>query len=127
MIVADIQGVEDLFTDPQVHTSDGQGYGQGNLGAWGVHTFLCSHICNEICGALGLHPPRIESAVVEVVCPAGAQPGEFIQQFIKGPDGQVHDWTVPMDALPGRSYRQEVLVVAVADRATAPRRVSHHE
>jgi elongation factor 2 kinase len=27
----DIQGVGDLYTDPQIHTLDGQGYGDGNL------------------------------------------------------------------------------------------------
>ncbi|KAL1230317.1 Eukaryotic elongation factor 2 kinase [Trichinella spiralis] len=32
LIVVDIQGVGDLYTDPQIHTSDGIGYGDGNLG-----------------------------------------------------------------------------------------------
>ena len=120
MIVCDIQGVEDLFTDPQVHTSDGKGYGQGNLGVWGVHTFLCSHTCNEICAALGLPPPRIEEAVIEVECPPGVRPGERLEQYLEGPDGQLHDWQVPMDAMVGSRYRQLVKVVAEADRAVCP-------
>jgi hypothetical protein len=30
-LCVDIQGVGDLYTDPQIHTLDGQGYGDGNL------------------------------------------------------------------------------------------------
>lgn len=32
MMVVDIQGVGDLYTDPQIHTANGQDYGDGNLG-----------------------------------------------------------------------------------------------
>lgn len=30
--VVDIQGVGDLYTDPQIHTESGTGFGDGNLG-----------------------------------------------------------------------------------------------
>jgi hypothetical protein len=32
--------VGDLYTDPQIHTLDGEGYGEGNLGARGMALFF---------------------------------------------------------------------------------------
>ena len=54
LIVVDIQGVGDFFTDPQIHTHDGRGYGVGNMGAEGIRKFHASHRCNAVCRALGL-------------------------------------------------------------------------
>ena len=42
-IIVDIQGVQDIFTDPQIHTIDGKGYGEGNLGIRGIALFFLSH------------------------------------------------------------------------------------
>jgi hypothetical protein len=36
LIVVDIQGVNDFYTDPQIHTADGTGFGMGNLGVTGA-------------------------------------------------------------------------------------------
>eukprot|EP00667_Euglena_gracilis_P011405 EG_transcript_11646 len=54
MMIVDIQGVDDTYTDPQVLTLDGQGYGKGNTGEKGIENFLDGHWCNSLCNALGL-------------------------------------------------------------------------
>ena len=48
LIVVDVQGVGDLYTDPQIHTASGQEYGDGNLGTKGMALFFHSHICNQV-------------------------------------------------------------------------------
>ena len=53
-IVVDIQGVNEYYTDPQIHTVTGEGYGEGNLGKAGINAFFSKHKCNDVCRYLGL-------------------------------------------------------------------------
>lgn len=56
MIVVDIQGVGDMYTDPQIHTIAATDFGKGNLGMRGMKRFLETHRCNSICRYLKLTP-----------------------------------------------------------------------
>ncbi|CAI5734981.1 unnamed protein product [Peronospora destructor] len=54
IIVVDIQGVGDHYTDPQIHSRRGKEFGKGNLALRGFERFLGSHRCNPICRYLKL-------------------------------------------------------------------------
>jgi hypothetical protein len=53
-----LSGVDNYFTDPQIHSHDGSSFGMGNLGQDGMDKFLKSHKCNSLCRKLGLVPPE---------------------------------------------------------------------
>jgi hypothetical protein len=49
LLVCDIQGVGQWFTDPQIHTASGGNFGMGNMGPEGIEAFLKTHRNNSIC------------------------------------------------------------------------------
>lgn len=69
LLICDLQGVGDVCklrrltsqvaeipsssmtsdTDPQIHSVEGIGFGEGNLGMRGIELFFNSHSCNDIC------------------------------------------------------------------------------
>eukprot|EP01006_Ploeotia_vitrea_P057469 TRINITY_DN68179_c8_g5_i1.p1 TRINITY_DN68179_c8_g5~~TRINITY_DN68179_c8_g5_i1.p1 ORF type:complete len:590 (-),score=64.53 TRINITY_DN68179_c8_g5_i1:301-2070(-) len=53
MLICDLQGVGDLYTDPQIHSLNLQ-FGQADLGSEGMHQFFNTHICNALCDFMGL-------------------------------------------------------------------------
>lgn len=57
-------GVNDYYTDPQIHSLDEKGFGIGNLGEVGFKKFFETHQCNAVCAYLGLNPinPRKDDA-----------------------------------------------------------------
>ena len=54
ILICDLQGWGHLLTDPQIHTIDGEGFGQGNMGPEGIDNFFANHKCNAVCAKLGL-------------------------------------------------------------------------
>ncbi|MES1916812.1 MAG: hypothetical protein MHM6MM_008598, partial [Cercozoa sp. M6MM] len=87
LLICDVQGVSDLYTDPQIHSRDGRGFGKGNLGERGFRRFLATHRCNAICRYLRL--PIIGGGVVDV----GTMP---LTRFMPRKDGvsiAQHDFT----------------------------------
>lgn len=59
LLVCDIQGVGDLYTDPQIHSNAGHNnflYGRGDMGMEGIQQFFHTHRCNSLCRFLGLQP-----------------------------------------------------------------------
>jgi len=55
LLVCDIQGVEDCYTDPQVHSNlRGVRFGKGDRGRQGINDFFSDHICNDVCKYLNL-------------------------------------------------------------------------
>ncbi|CAH1274476.1 EEF2K [Branchiostoma lanceolatum] len=78
LIVVDIQGVGDLWTDPQIHTKEGTDYGDGNLGTKGMALYFHSHACNRICKALNLTPFDLSNTEI-----ASLERAQFIQTSSK--------------------------------------------
>jgi hypothetical protein len=66
MLVCDIQGVGEFFTDPQIHTPIGTDYGMGNMGAEGLARWKKTHVCNSLCRQLKLFPLAGPSHILPV-------------------------------------------------------------
>jgi len=126
LIVVDVQGVGDLYTDPQIHTAEGHDYGDGNLGVKGMALFFHSHSCSAICKGLGLEKfdlaPRetdeIRSSKIasksqtllrghEVVCasPSESDRADHFENFFRNRCNSV-DLTRSMSCTSSSSYQE---------------------
>mmetsp|Transcript_25157 Transcript_25157/g.60038 ORF Transcript_25157/g.60038 Transcript_25157/m.60038 type:complete len:365 (+) Transcript_25157:160-1254(+) len=90
ILVCDIQGVMDDYTDPQIHTLSGKGFGKGNLGQAGLNAFCQRHVCNDICRLLALPqlgPPgtrrNASSEDLRVMTPAQGGEAEEREEALK--------------------------------------------
>lgn len=93
IMVADIQGVENTLTDPQIHSQDTDRFGRGNLCCKGMDAFFLNHVCNDICHTLRLqvHPHQPGSAPQEFSESLGAileneTAEETAEDDVSGPD-----------------------------------------
>lgn len=67
-MIVDLQGVQSILTDPQIHTyaDSDTSYGMGNLGTEGMAAFFATHKCNGICNLMNLkHPDDSSRASIE--------------------------------------------------------------
>jgi len=90
LLVCDIQGVDDHYTDPQVHTRSGKGFGLGNQGLLGFQKFLASHTCNPLCQMVGL--PRLRRGMPVPNAPKAKQPLVPAQSEPSEPRQPMHDF-----------------------------------
>ena len=95
MLVCDLQGVNDFFTDPQIHTEDGKGLGMGNMAQEGIDKWVEKHKCNEICLEMrlpaltvGVHPSPLS---VPSSSAAAAPPLLFRQDSNQSSSSHYHE------------------------------------
>mmetsp|Transcript_51192 Transcript_51192/g.128439 ORF Transcript_51192/g.128439 Transcript_51192/m.128439 type:complete len:730 (+) Transcript_51192:80-2269(+) len=101
LLICDIQGVGDLYTDPLMHSTTQDAFGRGNMSREGMERFLSSHECNAICKALCLPPvnpkPQDDGTVPNPRYRAKGSPaikdpvGYFPAMFIKRPTTGLND------------------------------------
>lgn len=85
LLICDIQGVGDVYTDPQIHSKDGDGFGKGNLGREGMDSFLTTHRCNAICRFLKLKNFQGLPIGIEGTLPARTfMPGTRVPKILGG-------------------------------------------
>lgn len=84
LMVCDIQGVGDVYTDPQILTKNGEGHGRGNIGSKGMRKCLRNHQCNAVCRRLGLQLIR-----APVSAPASPTVAKASQPALRQPDTPV--------------------------------------
>lgn len=95
-IVVDIQGVGSYYTDPQIHTYDGRGFGLGNLGQRGINAFIKHHRCYRDCKHLNL--PKITEPYDHDSPDAGSELSESIYQGSETMISQLHSSITSSDA-----------------------------
>jgi hypothetical protein len=105
MMVVDIQGVGDVYTDPQIHTADGRGFGQGNCGMKGISQFLRTHRCNPICEMLKLTPNNPATMDSGTACPGGPKPPVGPTAF------QVGDYIRELQPVPNTAPAEDLSIL----------------
>jgi elongation factor 2 kinase len=96
-MVVDIQGVGDLYTDPQIHSYDEDAFGKGNMGKRGIDKFLSTHRCNPICRYFRLPPHNGMSTDVGTLPASAFMPQDSVNivkfRFDNASEGPQLSWS----------------------------------
>jgi hypothetical protein len=88
-LICDIQGVETddtaIWTDPQMHSIDGNAGGAGDLGVSGMTHFFEKHNCGPLCQLLSLENPATEGRLSELLALAASKPDPQTKLFWRFP------------------------------------------
>eukprot|EP00906_Rhabdomonas_costata_P037194 RCo052291 len=89
LLVCDIQGVDDVYTDPQIHSANSRSkWGKGDMGIQGIVQFFRTHTCSTICqylqlpnqGVNGLVAPSEVKSTVPMTRPTKTNALKLLQQ-----------------------------------------------
>eukprot|EP00239_Pterosperma_sp_CCMP1384_P012779 CAMPEP_0197861382 /NCGR_PEP_ID=MMETSP1438-20131217/37418_1 /TAXON_ID=1461541 /ORGANISM="Pterosperma sp., Strain CCMP1384" /LENGTH=641 /DNA_ID=CAMNT_0043478543 /DNA_START=78 /DNA_END=2003 /DNA_ORIENTATION=+ len=131
-MVVDVQGVGDLYTDPQIHSYDGEGYGEGNLGTRGFALFFFTHVCTPLCSQLGLSRFPICAPERQLLCsycaPEATSPkhsNTMIAQKMIGDSESLSDYgydskLLQLEQKVGPEVSTEEILKAIMDIKTIP-------
>jgi hypothetical protein len=88
-LICDIQGVETddtaIWTDPQMHSIDGNAGGAGDLGVSGMTHFFEKHKCGPLCQLLSLENPASEGKLSDLLALAASKPDPQTKLFWRFP------------------------------------------
>eukprot|EP01083_Nonionella_stella_P228377 809405_1 len=122
ILICDLQGVGDLYTDPQMHTHDGKGCGKGNMGKRGIDKFLSAHKCNAICTYLKLQHTNLSCQYTGTIPHQREMNNEGINA-VPVTNGQ---YTVPDTNGYGATMNSTVTKTTI-NQHLLPRRMNHHD
>eukprot|EP00802_Teleaulax_amphioxeia_P008683 Tamp_08692.p1 GENE.Tamp_08692~~Tamp_08692.p1 ORF type:complete len:352 (+),score=39.24 Tamp_08692:820-1875(+) len=128
MLICDLQGWGQILTDPQIHTIDGKGFGQGNMGEDGIQNFFDSHRCNHCCRSLGLvdggksHP--LTNQTEESLTTQKEEGSTSRDKWLLRPASACKDGATAEDVLPANAQAKSPslwsMLRAVAKSASSP-------
>ena len=88
-LICDIQGVETddnaTWTDPQMHSIDGNAGGAGDLGIAGMTQFFEKHKCGPLCHLLSLENPAAQGKLSEILAVSASKPDAQAKLFWRFP------------------------------------------
>jgi hypothetical protein len=88
-LICDIQGVETddtaTWTDPQMHSIDGNAGGAGDLGIAGMTQFFEKHKCGPLCHLLSLENPVAQGKLSDILALSASKPDPHAKLFWRFP------------------------------------------
>ena len=110
LMVVDIQGCDDVYTDPQIHTLEGTEYGEGNLGVGGMALFFSTSHYDSLCERLGLLRFSLSPAEEARIEQHAGQPSPALKPKSDAP------FPVDLSDAPDHSLPESMAAVATASK-----------